>query len=303
MQQAEETGPGYERLGGRRLSLIDVVAQSVGFMGPVFSAAFIIPLIAGILSATGKGAGITSPLAVLIAAVGVFALGWIVAQYARRIHAAGSLYAYVSQGLGERAGGYGSTWIVRLLEFVVLLDMLAVAVGASVASTRGLFAMARDRRIPAPLAAVSRRRGTPVGAIEFLMLFTVLLIAADEWWTGLFALPNTPHYFSLFSWYSTFGAFALIVVYLLLSVGALRGLLDGPNRAGVALAALAGIALSGGAIFGSIYKVTRPTVLAPWYALAWFAVGIVVTLAVRGRAPASRVLSDLSSAPTSATAE
>lgn len=33
---------------------------------------------------------------------------------------------------------------------------------------------------------------------------------------------------------------------------------------------------------------------------AWFAVGIVVTLTVRGRAPASRVLSDLSSAPTSA---
>jgi len=485
--QAEEAG--YERLGGRRLSLVDVVAQSVGFMGPVFSAAFIIPLIAGVLSATGKGAGVTSPLAVLIAAVGVFALGWIVARYARRIHAAGSLYDYVSQGLGERAGaatgwlyysgtviltsglvvliggylhdtlkaefdapvmpgwlwsvvvtaglflvlylgvristraqltlalvsaavvgvfllyviakvgdgnsleafspsrapagwsgiffgvlygvlifvgfetaanlaeetahpkreipravlltvvvvtvfyviaayaevagfgfdlkalssaaaaplfalggpksagGYGSTSIVRLLEFVVLLDMLAVALGASVASTRGLFAMARDRRLPGPLARVSRRHGTPVGATVFLALFTLLLIAVDELWTGLFALPNTPHYFALFSWCSTFGAFALIVVYLLLSVGALRGLVDGGNRAGVVIAALLGIVLSGGAIFGSIYKVTKPTVLAPWFALAWFAIGIVVTLAVRGRAPASRVLPELSSAP------
>jgi hypothetical protein len=82
-------------------------------------------------------------------------------------------------------------------------------------------------------------------------------------------------------------------VYLLLSVGALRGLGDG-NRAGVVVAALVGIALTGAAIFGSVYKVTSPTVLAPWYALGWFALGIIVTLAVRGRAPARRVLSDLS---------
>lgn len=127
MQQAGETGPGYERLGGRRLSLVDVVAQSVGFMGPVFSAAFIIPLIAGILSATGKGAGITSPLAVLIAAVGVFALGWIVAQYARRIQAAGSLYDYVSQGLGERAGA--ATGWLYYSGCVMLTSGLVVLIG------------------------------------------------------------------------------------------------------------------------------------------------------------------------------
>ena len=76
----------YERLGGKKLSLIDVLAQSVGFMGPVFSAAFIIPLIIG-FNAAGRGAGTSAALAVLIAAVGVFALGWIVAQYAKRIHA------------------------------------------------------------------------------------------------------------------------------------------------------------------------------------------------------------------------
>ena len=72
----------YERLGAKKLSLIDVLAQSVGFMGPVFSAAFIIPLIIG-FNVAGRGAGTSAPLAVLIAAVGVFALGWIVAQYAK----------------------------------------------------------------------------------------------------------------------------------------------------------------------------------------------------------------------------
>ena len=44
---------------------------------------------------------------------------------------------------------------------VVLLDILAVGVGAAVASTRGVFAMARDRRLPAPLARVPPEYGTP----------------------------------------------------------------------------------------------------------------------------------------------
>ena len=103
--QAERSGGGgYEQLGERRLHLPDVVAQSVGFLGPVFSSAFLIPLVAGIISASGKGGGVASPISVIIAAIGVFALGWVVSRYARRIHAAGSLYDYVAEGLGRRAG-------------------------------------------------------------------------------------------------------------------------------------------------------------------------------------------------------
>src|SRR2546425_3074859 len=114
-----QEGKGYERLGAKRLTLIDVLAQSVGFMGPVFSTAFIIPLIIGV-NAAARGAGTSAPLAVIIAAVGVFALGWIVAQYAKRIHAAGSLYDYVSNGLGRTLGAaagwlyYGGTIILTV---------------------------------------------------------------------------------------------------------------------------------------------------------------------------------------------
>src|SRR5712691_13396234 len=83
--------PAYERLGAKVLSLPDVIAQSVGFMGPVFASAFVIPLVVGVISASGKGGGVAAPVSVLIAAVGVFGLSWIVATYARDIHAAGSL--------------------------------------------------------------------------------------------------------------------------------------------------------------------------------------------------------------------
>jgi amino acid transporter len=481
-------GEGYERLGGKRLSLVDVLAQSVGFMGPVFSAAFIIPLIIGV-NASARGAGTSAPLAVLLAAVGVFALGWIVAQYAKRIHAAGSLYDYVSNGLGRTIGAaagwlyysgtilltvglgvllggyvhdnlwpvlfngdsplpiwlwdvilaaglfavlyfgvqistkvqltlalisiavvlvffvtvigqlgsandigkafdpsptggfsgilfgvlygvlifvgfetaanlaeetaepkrsipravlgavvivsvfyliasyvevagfgfnlkvitsaevsgaplfalgggpdFGSSFWLKLLLIVVFLDMLAVYVGAAVASTRGTFAMARDRRLPGMLAGVAKKYGTPIGAIVFLMLMQGLLILASEAMGDSFlGLPAFPHYFSIFVWCSTYGGFALLVVYLLMSVGALRGLGDGEGFGGIVIAAVLGILISGAAIFGSFYKVTSPTLIAPWAAVVWLFVGVILMLLFRGREPASQALGDLRS--------
>jgi amino acid transporter len=476
----------YERLGGKKLSLIDVLAQSVGFIGPVFSAAFIIPFIIGV-NAAAKGAGTSAALAVLLAAVGTFALGWIVAKYARRIHAAGSLYDYVSNGLGKTVGAaagwlyYGGTiilttglgvliggyvhdnllpvweinidipiWLwdaffalllfgvlyfgvkistrvqltlalisiavvliffitviidlgsandvakafdpspspggfsgilfgvlygmlifvgfetaanlaeetavpersipravlgavvivsvfyliaayvevagfgfdlavitspevagaplfalgapgspagsefwLKILLLVVFLDMLAVYVGAGVASTRGVFAMARDRRLPRVLASVSKRYGTPAGAIYLLIVVQAILIVVAEGNDTLLALPGLPHYFSVFAWCATFGPFALVVVYLLLSVGGLFGLRDDPGFGGVVVAGIVGIVVTGAAIFGSFYKVPSPTLLAPWAALIWGALGFLYMLLVKGREPASDALADL----------
>jgi amino acid transporter len=477
----------YERLGGKKLSLIDVLAQSVGFMGPVFSAAFIIPLIIGV-NAAARGAGTSAPLAVLLAGIGVFALGWIVAQYAKRIHAAGSLYDYVSNGLGNTLGAasgwlyyggtiilttglgvllggyvkdillptleidldlpiwlwdailtaglfavlyfgvqistrvqltlalvsiaavliffvtvigdlggdndfgkafdpspdggfsgilfgvlygvlifvgfetaanlaeetaepkksipkavlgavvlvsifyliasyaevagfgfdmavitdpavagaplfalgdptspFGSEFWIKILVLVVFLDMLAVYVGAGVASTRGVFAMARDRRLPAMAAGVAPKYGTPSGAIALLIAVQVLLIVASEWWEGLFALPETPHYFALFIWCATFGGFALLVVYFLMSAGALMGMRDHAQYSTLVVASILGLVITGAAIFGSFYKVTSPILLAPVYALVWFVLGLLYMILVKGREPASQALEDLHS--------
>ena len=487
-----EHSPAYERLGERRLGLLDVVAQSVGFLGPVFSAAFLIPLVVGV-NASSKGGGVAAPVSVIIAAVGIFALGWLVSRYAREVHAAGGLYDYVSRGLGERAGvasgilyyagvlllsiglivliggyvhdtmlsefhkavmpqwawslivvvllvgilftgvristrtqlalalisflavsaffisvivqvgshnslapfrpsssaqgwsgiffgvlygvllfvgfetaanlaeeareprrtipiavlasagiaavffvvaayaqiagfgfsvkaitgaaaaplfalgapktagGYGGTWIDRGLELVVLLDMLAVAMGTGVAGTRGVFALARDRRLPSPLARVSPSRGTPVAAIALLGALAVANILVTQLWPSLLALPGTAHYFAIFTWDSTFGGFALVVVYLLMSVGAVLSFARRKEGAGMKvatlLAAALGFLITAGAIFGSIYKVTKPTIYAPIAAGAVLAVGVVVAFATKGRTPASLHLEDLAVNP------
>jgi amino acid transporter len=105
MAQQEE-GP---RLGKGNLSLPDVVAQSVGYMGPVFSGTFFIPAIVG-LGFAGKGAGIASPFAIVLTAVGMLALAWIISRYAKRIHAAGALYDYVGEGFGKPVGLFAG-WV------------------------------------------------------------------------------------------------------------------------------------------------------------------------------------------------
>jgi amino acid transporter len=197
--------------------------------------------------------------------------------------------------LGAPGGEFGSDFVLKLLLVVVFLDMLAVYVGAGVASTRGVFAMARDRRLPEMAAGVSPKYGTPVGAIVLLMIVQALLIAASEWWDALFALEGLPHYFSLFAWCATFGGFALIVVYFLMSIGAFKGLADDPAKGKLTVAAILGIVITGAAIFGSFYKVPSPTILAPWYAVIWFVLGLVVMFLVKGREPASTALADLRS--------
>lgn len=101
--------PARELGGKRRLGLPSVIAQSIGFVGPVFSATFLLPSVAG-LNASGKGAGVASPLAILIATIGLGGVAWIMSRYAKRVHHAGAVYEYVKIGFGSRVGFLGG-WI------------------------------------------------------------------------------------------------------------------------------------------------------------------------------------------------
>jgi amino acid transporter len=454
--------------GAKKLTLVDAVAQSVGFMGPVFSIAFLVPLVVGISSASQNGAGNAAALSVVFAAIGVIGLGWIIAEYTKKIQAAGSLYTYVSDGLGGRVGsavgwlyytgilalsagilvmiggtvhdtllgefnfhaipyvgwdlilfalvagvmylgvalstrlqlvlalisvtvvfifslyvmlksgglhhigtgfspssspthwkgvlfgmlygvllftgfessanlgeetdkpernipravlfsviaiavfyvigsfaqvagfhfnlsalgkanaagplfvlaspsaqgGFASVAIRRLVELVVVFDMIAVLIGTAVAASRGVFALARDERLPKQLTSVSKR-GTPTGA-TLIVLLGYVVVGALALWSTSFAIPGLPEYVSLFSWMSTYGGFAITIIYLLIAVGALRGLKNHPSKAKLYGACTVAIIVAGAAIFGGVYKVTAPTEYAPWVAVIILIVGLIV---------------------------
>jgi hypothetical protein len=107
-------------------------------------------------------------------------------------------------------------------------------------------------------------------------------------------LVVVPHELGVFQWISTLGAFLIMVVYGFLAIGAFAGLSDHPNRVGVVIAGLLGLAVAVGAIFGAIYEVPAPFDVVWFWAAVWAGLGLLVTLAVKGREPARRALADLS---------
>lgn len=79
------------------LSQVQVVAQSVGLIGPSLSAATLIPL-------TFAAAGDASWLTACIATVGMLAVAGIIGELARRHVSMGALYTLIPKGLGPAGG-------------------------------------------------------------------------------------------------------------------------------------------------------------------------------------------------------
>ena len=50
--------------------------------------------------------------------------------------------------------------------------------------------MAEDGRLPGPLAVVSKRHSSPLGATVFVTGVRAVALLADVFWKGLFALPE-----------------------------------------------------------------------------------------------------------------
>lgn len=453
------------QLRGGSLSLKDVIAQSVGFNGPVFSVAALLPLVV-VASQTGKGAGVATPIVVIIVGIGMLAVYWIISRYAKRIHACGALYDYVGDGFGQRAGflagwvyyaattalwlatvlafgGFAngfllsvfgldvSWWILSLiflagttavlvlgvrvstraqlalvlvsalvvfgfslsvifqggndglslaplnptavsfsdlfygfvyailmyvgiesaanmaeetsepkksipraimlalgligvyffvcaysqavgfglhakvwasagggfplfalgsgqfgskalgdaLQLMVVFDVAAVTIGAGNATSRGLLSMARDGRLSRRLARVHARHATPVTAIGLLVGLSALLIVLIATTDGLLsrATPDPtallPQWFPMFSWLAAFGGLGITLVYLVVSLAAIRGLWELEHKGLLTLAGVVGAAVSVGAIFGAVYKAPSPLDVVPWVMLAFIVLG------------------------------
>jgi amino acid transporter len=122
-----------QRLGRPVLTTWDAIAQSLA-IGPIFSSAFVAYLIAG-------SAGGAAPVSTLIGAVGVLALGWLIAFYARRGGGAGAIYDYlrrVSPSFGLFAAGIyflgamtldtGGFLVIGLLASQVFSTYLSLAI-------------------------------------------------------------------------------------------------------------------------------------------------------------------------------
>jgi amino acid transporter len=88
------------RLGERRLTSIHAIGQSLA-IGPMFSAGLLTGLVASV-------AGFSSPLSVVLGAVGALCLAYVISVYARRYSGAGAIYEYLVHGAHPSVGVFGA---------------------------------------------------------------------------------------------------------------------------------------------------------------------------------------------------
>jgi amino acid transporter len=123
-------------------------------------------------------------------------------------------FACSTAPLGDLALIYVGPAMAAVLDVAAVLSALGAAlVGVAVAS-RTLYALARDRILASALATVSHQTGTPAGAVTASMTLTFALLLA-------FGLAGTGA-LDAFFYLATTGALSLLMVYVLVSVSALR---------------------------------------------------------------------------------
>jgi amino acid transporter len=101
-----------------------------------------------------------------------------------------------------------------LIVLIALVNSgLGVCIACTTSSTRTIFGMARTGALPAPLAKVSKKHGTPVTAVIVQTAVAVAIAMA-------IGLPLGPY--NLFNLLGTTGTFVYIPIFILMNVAAFR---------------------------------------------------------------------------------
>ena len=155
---------------------------------------------------------------------------------------------------------FGATWLVDLLTVMVLLDIFALTVAICVSSSRGLFTLARDGRLPSALTIVTRKRRTPVASLSVPVAWMVLVIVVVHLTHGLLSRAQAgssalePEYLPVFGWLGGLGGLAVAVIWGTVCLGALAWLTRRDSRPRLlAVTAALGLAAGAGVLYASLF--------------------------------------------------
>jgi amino acid transporter len=134
---------------------------------------------------------------------------------------------WAAVGYAGLARARGHRWLAVLIELAVLLNLLAVGIGATVAFTRGCFTLARDGLLPAPLATTNDRQIPAVATTVVSSIIAVAVLAALATYgtgpllatDGSVILPEKA--FQAFLVAITVAGFLVCICYALVALGAL----------------------------------------------------------------------------------
>lgn len=173
------------------------------------------------------------------------------------------------------AGGYaalarsrGHRWLGVLIEIAVLLNLLAVGIGATVALARGCFTLARDGLLPMPLAATNDRQIPAVATtVASSTVAIAVLVALATYGTGPLLAPDRSvvlpeKAFQAFLVAITVAGFLVCICYALVALGALAKFAT--KRPIDLIAALLGLTTCTLGVAAQFVEGTAPTGDARW---------------------------------------
>jgi amino acid transporter len=177
--------------------------------------------------------------------------------------------------LDTLATRYVGNWLAVIIDFSVAASAFVAALAGTNLTSRTAYAMGREGGLPRAFAWTHPRFRTPWVGIAFSLVVTLLL--------GVFFAH---HYdpITYFIWMATCATIGILITYILIAVGGIA--FFARDRAGwnplLDLVVPAGaIAICGYTLYKSIHPTPAYTGIvkwAPWVALIWLALGIVIDL-------------------------
>jgi amino acid transporter len=171
--------------------------------------------------------------------------------------------------LGELAQSYVGAGMADALNLAAIVSALGAGLGCASVAARMLYALARDRRLPPRLAAVSGA-GTPTGGLAFVMGLDLVALLA-------FGLAGGEP-FDVFFYCATIGTLSLLAMYVLTNAAAARFLAARGARAELLLP-VAGVAVAGYVLYHNVWPVpASPYDAFPYVVATWLALGVVLAV-------------------------
>lgn len=212
-------------------------------------------------------------LKIAVAVVGAFYLLTIVGQSLGYGTSAAGVKQFATAGApyGDLGRAYVGPWLAALLTLFAAVSLFAISIGTLSAASRVLFALARGAGMRGHVASVSAK-GAPVTALLVAAgLATAVMVI--ERLTGAAVLDAT-------FWALTIGTIALLVAYVLATIGAIRFLFFG-GRTGtpkwqIAIPILA-LALVLYTLYRNAVGLDAPYSYFPYVVAAWLLVGVGIS--------------------------
>lgn len=179
---------------------------------------------------------------------------------------------------GDLAKAYVGSALADILNLAACLSLFAIVLGTTAASSRVLFALARDAGGKRGVARLSRS-GEPVVALAIVLAVNFAVMIGERV-AGSSVLNAT--FYAL-----TIGTLPLLVAYMVATVGAIKFLFLGEDRKAPAwqiVVPLGGLAFVGYTLYKNVFGLSFPYDRFPYLVGAWLLIGLGIVVLAPGLA-------------------